>query len=84
MDLGLSEEQQLLVGGFERLFEACARLSEESGDLAKRGVHVLLSNSSAPWVRELYRDFEIVEVRARRAVNCRPGGRGEVAELLIR
>ena len=51
--------------------------------LKQRGVHVLLSNSSAPWVRELYADFRVEEVRATRMVNSQPSGRGKIAELLI-
>ena len=60
------------------------RLRDVALELKKRGVYVLLSNSSAPAVRELYADFELIEVRARRAVNCKVEGRGEVKELLIR
>jgi DNA adenine methylase len=54
--------------------------------LKKNGVYVLLSNSSAPLIRDLYRapDFEIREVQARRAVNADAAGRGAVTELLIR
>ena len=51
--------------------------------LANRGVHVLLSNSSAPVIRELYADFEQVEVQARRAVNRDGTKRGAVTELLL-
>ena len=53
--------------------------------LKHRGVYVLLSNSSAPLIRELYSDgFEIREVQARRNVNADATGRGAVTELLIR
>ncbi len=53
-------------------------------ELKGRGVHVLLSNSSAPEVERLYEQgFEHARVSASRAVNCQPGGRGKVAELLI-
>lgn len=54
--------------------------------LKNRGVYVLLSNSSAPLIRELYKapDFEIREVQARRNVNADAAGRGAVTELLIR
>jgi len=45
---------------------------------------VLLSNSSAPRVYELYKDFEIIEVDARRNVNSKASKRGAVKELLIR
>ena len=54
--------------------------------LKKRGVHVLLSNSSADVTRELYKDkaFEVIEVHASRAINSKVSARGKVAELLIR
>lgn len=57
-------------------------------DLARaakmRGVHVVLSNSGAPLVRELYRDgFTCTEILATRAVNCRADRRGAITELLI-
>lgn len=53
--------------------------------LKRRGVHVLISNSAARPVYDLYRDhFEIQEVQALRKVNCRRDGRGRITELLIR
>jgi len=53
--------------------------------LKKRGVHVVLSNSSAPAVYELYEHaFETVPIRARRDINCRADARGEILELLMR
>lgn len=51
--------------------------------LARRGVHVVLSNSDTPFIRELYRDFCVEQVFARRAINRRAEGRGPVPELLI-
>jgi DNA adenine methylase len=54
--------------------------------LKARGVHVLLSNSSADIIRELYGegDFQVEEIDARRAINSKGGDRGAVKELLIR
>lgn len=61
-----------------------ARLRDVARALIGRGVRVLLSNSSAPAVFELYRDgFELVVVGATRAVSCRGTGRGRVQELII-
>lgn len=60
------------------------RLRDVALELKKRKVHVLLSNSSAEAVRELYSGFEQVEVSATRAVNSKVEGRGKVTELLIR
>lgn len=60
------------------------RLAGCAKELKRRGVHVLLSNSSAPIVRELYDGFEIVEVMARRSVNSKASGRGAVKEAIIK
>jgi DNA adenine methylase len=70
-------------GGFSQ--KAQARLRDTARALKKRGVHVLLSNSSAPEVRSLYADgFEIVEVSARRSVNSKGSGRGAITELVMK
>lgn len=61
------------------------RLRDVALELKRRGVHVLLSNSSADRVRELYRDdFRLVRVQATRAVNSVGAKRGRVVELLIK
>lgn len=54
-------------------------------DLVDRGVHVLVSGSSAEATRELYGTsrFTVHEVQARRNINSKGDGRGEIAELLI-
>lgn len=69
-------------GGFgedgQRLLANVAR------ELGKRGVHVLLSNSMTPLVRELYAKFTIDEVLASRSVNSRADRRGKISEALIR
>jgi DNA adenine methylase len=60
------------------------RLRDVARRLKQRGVHVLLSNSSAPFILELYREgFEIEKVSATRSVNSRASARGAIAELLI-
>ena len=69
-------------GGFGR--DAQLRLRRCCGDLHRRGVRFLLSNSSTPFIRGLYDDFEIHTVQARRAVNRDAGGRGPVEEVLVR
>jgi len=61
------------------------RLRDAARELKKRGVHVLLSNSAAPAIRELYADgFEVTEVLANRAINANGEGRGKIPELIIR
>jgi DNA adenine methylase len=65
--------------------EEQTRLRDVAKDLKGHGVHVLLSNSSAPFVRKLYsRDFDIREVAATRMVNSRASSRGAISELIIR
>lgn len=51
--------------------------------LDKQGVHVLLSNSDTPLVRELYKGFPLSKVRVPRRVNSKGDKRGDVGELLI-
>lgn len=60
-------------------------------DLVARGVRVILSNSDTDLTREIYRNmiidgrpaFTLHAVQARRAINCVPGKRGAVGELII-
>ncbi len=64
--------------------EEQTRLREVALALKRGGTHVLLSNSSAALVRELYREgFQVDEVSATRMVNSRAGSRGPVPELVI-
>lgn len=51
--------------------------------LADRGCYVMLSNSNAPLIRELYKDFNIHEIMAARSINSVGAGRGKITELLI-
>jgi DNA adenine methylase len=60
------------------------RLRDVALALAERGVHVMLSNSSADLVYELYKKaFKIVPIQARRNINSRVEKRGEITELLM-
>lgn len=52
-------------------------------DAARRGVRLMLSNSDVPFVRNLYREFTIHTVSARRAINCDGSKRGSVNEVVI-
>jgi DNA adenine methylase len=60
------------------------RLRDTFAELTRRGVLCLLSNSDTPLIRELYRDFEITGLEARRAINSDAAGRGTVREVLVR
>jgi DNA adenine methylase len=61
--------------------ETLAKTFEE---LDKRGVKVLESNSDHPWIRDRYKNYEIIEVQGRRSVNSKGTGRGKVGELFIK
>ncbi len=69
---GFGEKEQI------RLKEVCDKLTE-------RGCQVLVSNSAASLIKELYSDpkYEIVEVKASRAINAVASKRGRINELLI-
>lgn len=59
------------------------RLAKLYEKLATRGVHCVLSNSDTPLVRELYSQFSVLTVQARRAVNSDATKRGPVNEVLV-
>jgi DNA adenine methylase len=59
------------------------RLRNLAEKLIGRGVHVLLSNSDTPFVRNLYRGFKLEKVQARRNINSKGDKRGKINELLI-
>jgi len=59
-----------------RLAEVCRRLH-------RKGCLFLLSNGDVPFVRWLYRDFQIVPVQALKSIAANPSGRGLANELLI-
>lgn len=59
-------------------------LRDVARQLSERGVYVMLSNSAAPLVRELYGDhFVMTKIKARRNVNRDATKRGKVGEYLI-
>lgn len=51
--------------------------------LDELGVFVILSNSSSPFIKELYGEFNIIEVDCRRNINSNSEKRGKVTEYLI-
>lgn len=69
-------------GGFGK--EEQIRLKECCDLLARRNIKFLLSNSSTDFIRELYGDYRITIVRAKRSVNSVGSKRGEIDEVLVR
>lgn len=70
--------------GFD--FKEQIRLKETMAELSARGVFVILSNSDAPKLNELYSEldsFDIVHTMARRTINSVGTGRGKVGEIIV-
>lgn len=59
-------------------------LKEECDKLNSRGIKFLLSNSDHPFIRDLYKDYEIITVKAKRSINSNSNKRGEINEVLVR
>jgi DNA adenine methylase len=58
-------------------------LSALYAEAARRGAQLMLSNSDTPFIRRLYKGFEIHTVSARRAVNCDGAKRGRIPEVVV-
>lgn len=52
--------------------------------LDKRGIKFLLSNSCCDFIEDLYRDYLIERVPAKRAINAKGDKRGVIDEVLVR
>lgn len=68
-------------GGFD--YSEQMRLRNECLKLREKKIHFVESNSDCPEVRELYTDFEIRTVQAKRSINSRGDRRGVINEVLI-
>lgn len=61
-----------------------AALAATFAELSARGVRAMLSNSDTPFIRELYRDFQVEIIQAPRAISRNGAGRAAVNEVLVR
>ncbi len=59
------------------------RLADVFKRLSDKGVFVMLSNHNTEFIRELYKDFNIHVVPAKRMINSKADGRGAVEEVII-
>ncbi len=59
------------------------RLADVFKQLSDKGVYVMLSNHNTEYIRGLYKDFHIHVVEAKRMINSKASGRGNVEEVLI-
>ena len=69
-------------GGFDR--DEQIRLKQLCDKLNNRNVKFLLSNSATEFILDLYKDYNIAIVKAKRAINSRGDKRGEVNEVLVK
>lgn len=58
-------------------------LRNECNKLSSKGIAFVQSNSDCPEIRELYRDYIIKTVQAKRSINSKSALRGEINEVLI-
>lgn len=69
-------------GGFNR--DEQTRLKNSCDKLDKKGVKFLLSNSATEFIKDLYKAYNIKEVKAKRIINSNGNARGDVNEVLVR
>ncbi|PTD31238.1 DNA adenine methylase [Mycoplasma leachii] len=68
---GFDENQQI------KLKQICDALN-------KKGVKFLLSNSDHPFIKDLYKNYTITIIKAKRVINSKSDKRGEINEILVR
>ena len=64
-------------------YEQQVSLKEECDKLKEKGIAFVQSNSDCHEIRELYKEYEIKTVQAKRAINSIASKRGEINEVLI-
>lgn len=67
---GFTEEEQI-------------RLKKVCDELSKRGVMFMLSNSDTEFINQLYKDYKIIKVKARRSINSKSDKRNAINEVLV-
>lgn len=70
------------LNGFDK--DEQNRLKNLCDKLNDKGCKFLVSNSSTPFVHDIYKDYKIATVGATRAINSMASGRGRIDEVLIR
>ncbi len=68
-------------GGFG--YDKQVELKNECDKLRENGISFLQSNSDCEAIRELYSDYEVITVQAKRSINSNAAKRGEINEVLI-
>ncbi|MCR4442710.1 MAG: DNA adenine methylase [Peptococcaceae bacterium] len=68
-------------GGFDRYEQK--RLKKTCDRLNEKGVKFILSNSATGFIKDLYKNYKIIVINAKRPVNSRADKRGEIDEVLV-
>lgn len=69
-------------GGFNQNEQL--RLRNYCDELTRRGIKFMLSNSSTDFIHNLYNEYNITIVKAKRAINSIANKRGDVDEVVVR
>lgn len=64
-------------------YEQQVELRNECDKLREKGIAFLQSNSDCKEIRELYKEYDIRTVQAKRSINSNANKRGEINEVLI-
>lgn len=64
-------------------YEDQVRLRDTFKRLDEKGAFVMLSNSSSPLVKELYKDFYVHEIEATRTNGAKSSSRGKISEIIV-
>lgn len=68
-------------GGFDQ--DEQIRLKKTCDKLNHKGIKFLLSNSATAFIKDLYDDYRIEMIQAKRAINSKAEKRGEIDEVLV-
>lgn len=83
----LVDDKKSFVGYTLNGFDAKeqGRLRDLFNALTNKGVKVMLSNSSVPYIHDIYSEYKdtTIVVPAKRSINSKSSGRGKVDEVLI-
>lgn len=69
------------AGGFSAKDQELLR--DEFKRLSDLGCKVMLSNSDAPLINDLYKEFNIKKIYAARSINSKGNGRGKILEVVV-
>ena len=68
-------------GSFGR--EEQTRMRDYYKELNDKGVYVILSNSSSSFIKEIYNEFNVIEVYCNRSINSKSNKREKIPESLV-